>query len=434
MIPLSQLKSTFPVLKNPANRHRAVGFTLEQWTYAFTNTFTAEQSRGDLRALPHPGVGQHLLGHGAGQRHARAPGQLGGLPQRQPRAAAVHLRQRGPPDAAEHPEVQRQALQVGHDHRDQAVRRVRTCCRRRTAGSRSPTTRWTGRSPTRRGPPPAIISGSPSAAKCPPRYDRNSLDTVRLTHIGGPTALIEVGRLATVDRSDVRRPRPEVHLRLGVGVAQGGRTGDRRRGHGADRRGAAQPRPPRGQSRRRRTGRCCRRAGVVLTTAAGAKRLGAQRTWAGQPWSQPRRCEAAGRPTIEVTATPCRHGPPAVGRSPVTSSGSRCSGTVNSTEHCGSPATRCSTTGCGRSRTGFEVGTVLLHLGGVQFGVTGPMRYTMTAADGVELLGLLAAQHPWWSPRSKGLLPATKDLHIASVSASPHLHFSHRCLHDQSWA
>ena len=29
--PLSQLKSTFPVLKNPANRHRAVPFTYEQW-------------------------------------------------------------------------------------------------------------------------------------------------------------------------------------------------------------------------------------------------------------------------------------------------------------------------------------------------------------------------------------------------------------------
>ena len=27
-VPLSQLKATFPVLKNPANRHRAVGFTL----------------------------------------------------------------------------------------------------------------------------------------------------------------------------------------------------------------------------------------------------------------------------------------------------------------------------------------------------------------------------------------------------------------------
>jgi pimeloyl-ACP methyl ester carboxylesterase len=43
--PLSQVRSTFPVLKNPANRHRAVGFTHEQWRYAFTNTFTEEESR-----------------------------------------------------------------------------------------------------------------------------------------------------------------------------------------------------------------------------------------------------------------------------------------------------------------------------------------------------------------------------------------------------
>jgi pimeloyl-ACP methyl ester carboxylesterase len=44
VVPLSQVKSTFPVLKNPANRHRAVGLTAEQWRYAFTNTFTEEES------------------------------------------------------------------------------------------------------------------------------------------------------------------------------------------------------------------------------------------------------------------------------------------------------------------------------------------------------------------------------------------------------
>ena len=45
VVPLSQLKSTFEVLKNPANRHRAVGFTPEQWQYAFTNTFSEEEGR-----------------------------------------------------------------------------------------------------------------------------------------------------------------------------------------------------------------------------------------------------------------------------------------------------------------------------------------------------------------------------------------------------
>jgi pimeloyl-ACP methyl ester carboxylesterase len=42
--PPSQLKSAFPVLKNPANRHKAVGLTPEQWHYAFTNGFSEEES------------------------------------------------------------------------------------------------------------------------------------------------------------------------------------------------------------------------------------------------------------------------------------------------------------------------------------------------------------------------------------------------------
>jgi pimeloyl-ACP methyl ester carboxylesterase len=45
VVPLSQLRAAFPVLRNPANRHRAVGFTYEQWHYAFTNTFSEQESR-----------------------------------------------------------------------------------------------------------------------------------------------------------------------------------------------------------------------------------------------------------------------------------------------------------------------------------------------------------------------------------------------------
>jgi L-ascorbate metabolism protein UlaG (beta-lactamase superfamily) len=36
-----------------------------------------------------------------------------------------------------------------------------------------------------------------------------------------------------------------------------------------------------------------------------------------------------------------------------------------------------------------RVGTALLHLGGVRFPVTGPLRYTMTARDAVELCELM---------------------------------------------
>ena len=38
VVPVSQIRASFPVLRNPANRHRAVGFTPEQFHYAFTNT------------------------------------------------------------------------------------------------------------------------------------------------------------------------------------------------------------------------------------------------------------------------------------------------------------------------------------------------------------------------------------------------------------
>jgi pimeloyl-ACP methyl ester carboxylesterase len=43
-VPLSQIKATFAVLDNPANRHRAVPFTLKQFHYAFTNTLSEEES------------------------------------------------------------------------------------------------------------------------------------------------------------------------------------------------------------------------------------------------------------------------------------------------------------------------------------------------------------------------------------------------------
>jgi pimeloyl-ACP methyl ester carboxylesterase len=44
VVPLSEIKSGFPILKNPANRHRAVGFTPKQWHYVFANTFSEEKS------------------------------------------------------------------------------------------------------------------------------------------------------------------------------------------------------------------------------------------------------------------------------------------------------------------------------------------------------------------------------------------------------
>ena len=55
--PVSQVKSLFPALNNPAKRHQAVGFTAEQFHYAFTNTLDAEASQAayDRYAIAAPG-------------------------------------------------------------------------------------------------------------------------------------------------------------------------------------------------------------------------------------------------------------------------------------------------------------------------------------------------------------------------------------------
>jgi pimeloyl-ACP methyl ester carboxylesterase len=55
--PFAQLKSAFPVLKNPANVHRAVPLSPDEFHYAFTNTLTPEESQRvyDRYAVPGPG-------------------------------------------------------------------------------------------------------------------------------------------------------------------------------------------------------------------------------------------------------------------------------------------------------------------------------------------------------------------------------------------
>jgi pimeloyl-ACP methyl ester carboxylesterase len=55
--PISQVRSLFPALKNPANRHKPVGFTPEEFHYAFTNTLTEAESQAvwERYAIPAPG-------------------------------------------------------------------------------------------------------------------------------------------------------------------------------------------------------------------------------------------------------------------------------------------------------------------------------------------------------------------------------------------
>lgn len=57
-LPVSALRSSLPVLGNPANRHRAVPLTFEQFRYAFANAVSEEEARRlhDTYAVPAPGA------------------------------------------------------------------------------------------------------------------------------------------------------------------------------------------------------------------------------------------------------------------------------------------------------------------------------------------------------------------------------------------
>jgi pimeloyl-ACP methyl ester carboxylesterase len=57
-LPLSSLKSAFPVLGNPRNRHRAVPLTYDQFRFAFANAVPEDEARQlyDTYAVPASGV------------------------------------------------------------------------------------------------------------------------------------------------------------------------------------------------------------------------------------------------------------------------------------------------------------------------------------------------------------------------------------------
>jgi pimeloyl-ACP methyl ester carboxylesterase len=61
-VPLSQIRASFPVLKNPANRHKAVGLTFEQWNYTFTNGFPEDEARRLYQRYHIPASGENFWG------------------------------------------------------------------------------------------------------------------------------------------------------------------------------------------------------------------------------------------------------------------------------------------------------------------------------------------------------------------------------------
>ena len=209
---------------------------------------------------------------------------------------------------------------------------------------------------------------------------------IRLTHIGGPTTLIEIGdwRLLTDPTFDA----PGRRYGFGWGTSSRKVSGP-----------AVEPDdlPPidavllshdhHGDNLDEAGRALLPSAGVVVTTAPGARRLGGT-TRGLEPWGVTT-LEHEDRPSIEVTATPCRHGPPL--SRPLAGHVIGFALRWEGQEHGALWITGDTVLydGVREVASRVDVDIALLHLGGVRFPVTGPVRYSMTARDAVELCGLI---------------------------------------------
>jgi L-ascorbate metabolism protein UlaG (beta-lactamase superfamily) len=106
------------------------------------------------------------------------------------------------------------------------------------------------------------------------------------------------------------------------------------------------------------------------------------------PWDATR-LEAPRRPPIEITATPCRHGPPFSRPLAGDVIGFALHWDSHEQEALWISGDTVLYNGVRQVADHGQIDTALLHLGGVRFPVTGPVRYTMTARDAVELCRLI---------------------------------------------
>ena len=168
-VPLSQIRATFPVLKNPANRHRAVGFTFEQWNYAFTNGFPEEEARRLYERYHIPASGEIFWGSALANIH---PGKDDNWVDYKNEERAPLLFISGSNDHLMPPSIQRserQALERQGRDRGEGVRGA------------APAARLAGLGAGRRLRARLGAAARRAVERC-----------VRITHIGGPTALIEL--------------------------------------------------------------------------------------------------------------------------------------------------------------------------------------------------------------------------------------------------
>jgi L-ascorbate metabolism protein UlaG (beta-lactamase superfamily) len=152
----------------------------------------------------------------------------------------------------------------------------------------------------------------------------------------------------------------------------------------------------------------------VVTTASGAARLG-NGARGLRPW-ETTVLEGPGRPRLEVTATPARHGPP-MSRpiaGDVIGFALRWDGQEDGVLWISGDTVMFR--GLRQVAERLHVDTAVLHLGGVRFPVTGPLRYSMTGRQAVQLCGLLDARtvvpvhFEGWSHFAQGRAALERDL------------------------
>ena len=212
------------------------------------------------------------------------------------------------------------------------------------------------------------------------------MEGLRLTHIGGPTLLIEAGgwRLLTDPTFDP----PGGAYRFGWG------TGSRKlAGPAID---ASEIGPidavllshdHHDDNLDARGRELLDSVDLVITTASGAKRLGGGARGL-EPWATTR-LERDGRTPINLTATPCRHGPPLSHPLVGDVIGFGLSWEGQGQRMLWISGDTVLYDGVREVADRLDVDTAVLHLGGVRFPVTGPVRYTMTGRDAVEMCRLL---------------------------------------------
>jgi len=75
-LPLSALKATLPVFKNPANKHRAVSLTAEQFRYAFGNAIEPAESDELFEKWAIPAPGKPLFEAAAANFNPHSPAKV----------------------------------------------------------------------------------------------------------------------------------------------------------------------------------------------------------------------------------------------------------------------------------------------------------------------------------------------------------------------